>query len=351
VDEVTGRGVRGAASFEDYVLSGFKIQFRDHGSDTDFWASLGSFEAHGMDATAFLRKIKAAAGDFLRTGSTESLEALHNMGILLTLPYALDSYAAHDLEIRTPGMTAGLASLSWKGPAEPGRLYDTRGTARGAYLKPEPGKRPDWLKDTAKLAELLMLPEFRLDLAFSMIRDPRTGLTLCAIDSLNASDLFRVSLRVTLAGIDQKLADRLTELTVTQAYDPAKLFPLIASPEARALGLVGASLSYSDQLFAYRLASLLASDRISMPDVADGLERIIAEEAGSLGAEANPGFAAAIRSFISRPGSFTLEWRPDEPVTLDLVAANASSPPADLYLNLAKLFLSVEGGPEQAMFR
>jgi hypothetical protein len=272
------------------------------------------------------------------------------MANMITLPYSLDSFSARDFSVRSQGAEAGFRAVSWEGPAEAGRIYDSRGFARGLFLKAPWSEAPDWLGDVAEIAELIMLPEFRLDLAFSKTRDPQTGLTLWALDSLDAKDLFGLRLGVTLAGLDQALADRLATFTTNEAADPAKLIQLAGSIEVRGLGITGIKLSYTDDSFAYRFASSLAGSRTSMKEVADDLEAIAAELGSEIGGTVNPAFIRNMRAVLAKPGPFTLEWRPEHPVTVGFMSNNALENETGWEAGLAKLYLSVGGGPESALF-
>jgi hypothetical protein len=355
VAEVKATGIRGAYAFAAYELTGFRLGIATGGSDSvTFDMTLGSASLAGMDGRAFLMRVRSAFEELARTSDPDSLKRLSTLGDFLTLPYSLDSGGMKDFRARTNnGLDFGFRSVSWKGPAEAGRIYDSQASAEGLFLMAPPlqGSHRE-LRDLARLAEIFGLKELRVDLELSKKRDPGTGVTLWKIESLDARDLFGLTASVSFTGLSQELADLLLTIPAADASDTGTVLSLAGARETRGLGLAGIVATYRDGSLGSRLARFAAQQGGKMDDLADELAEELGQSAGEIGMTVNPAFVQNMRTALNSPGTFTLSWKPDRALTVGVLADSAFSQPQDgFWGGFAKFYLSVDGGPETAAFR
>jgi hypothetical protein len=351
VSEIKTEKVLGAGAFGSYALTGFTAETSADGHSGGIRASLGALKSEGLDARKLIRRVRAAAAEAIALEDGRAIRKASTLGDLVSLPFSLGSLSLSDFSVKGKGLDAGFKSLSWKGPAEAGKIYDSSASLEGFFMAAPPADAPEWLREPGELARRLGIDAYRADLKLSRKRDPETGATTWAVDSLDAEGLFALTARISLTGVDQALADFLSAHYFTELDNLSSALPLLSSDEIMALGALGASVSYKDASLGSRLSRIAQQNGTSMDRLADMAENELRESGQNAGLALNPAFAEGMKAVFAGPGSFTVSFRPDKPVTVARAMAGAFSESGDLFRDVRKYYLSVDGGPETPFYQ
>ncbi|MDR2350505.1 MAG: hypothetical protein LBF41_07825 [Deltaproteobacteria bacterium] len=353
VANFVAEGIGGFQNHEKSEISDFRVKLSTDGSDIpeSIELALAKFAMNGFDYTEGLKRKIAAVKEFVENDfDDEVFLDTTTWDTFLTYPYDLASASLEGLELKaSDGFAFGVAEASLEGPISAFKLSSSKTKAKGVTIAIPKKSDKRYMDGIIETAEFLGKNDFEIGLDAETVYDEAANTTSFALNDFTVKDLFRAGGRLVLEGMNQELADFLSEIPVRNVS-----LGLIFSPQVSGLGVKEYSVNYKDDSLADTLVRRAAEREGEDPaSLRESLSRELPENFKEkllydYQIEVNEGFADAIAKFLADPGEFTLTVAPIQSVS-PISGIGFEDPFASPQVIAASLniTLSANGGPAE----